>query len=233
MKYVLIGCEVSGVVRRAFASFAGLSVTSCDLKPAADGSPDHLQMDLLQVINNHWDAAIFFPECTYLCVSGMHWTTRGLRDPQLTEDALAFVKTLMDATHIPMMALENPTGIISTRIRKADQRIQPYEYGDDASKGTNLWLRNLPCLVPDPKDYVPPRMVCQCGIVYPYNQADKGCPECGPGFSKPRWSNQTDSGQNKLGPSDTRAADRAKTYPGIALAMAEQWAPIILNSPSL
>lgn len=95
--------------------------------------------------------------------------------------------------------LENPVSIISTRIRKPDQIIQPYQFGEDASKTTCLWLNGLPQLTST--KYIKPRMA----------------------NGKPRWANQTDSGQNRLGPSQTRAKDRAKSYPGIAAAMAHQW----------
>jgi hypothetical protein len=138
------------------------------------------------------------PPCTYLSVSGMHWTSRGLRDPKLTEDALDFVRFLMDAP-IRHIALENPISVISSRIRKPDQVIQPWQFGHDASKKTCLWLKNLPLL--RPTEYVAPRIV----------------------NGKERWGNQTDSGQNRLGPSDLRWKIRSETYPGIAAAMAEQW----------
>lgn len=106
-----------------------------------------------------WDMAIFHPPCTYLAVSGMHRTVRGLRDPQLTEDALVFVRALMDAP-INRIALENPVGVISSRIRKPDQIIQPYEFGHDASKKTCLWLKNLPLL--RPTSYIKPRLLMVC-----------------------------------------------------------------------
>lgn len=147
------------------------------------------------ISNPHWDLMIAHPPCTYLSVSGMHWTTRGLRDPQLTEDALAFVQRLMDAP-IPRICIENPVSIISTRIRKPDQIIQPWWFGHDASKKTCLWLKNLPPLTPT--DQLP-------------------------GDSKTRRANQTPSGQNKLGPSMDRWKLRSATYQGIANAMANQW----------
>jgi len=95
----------------------------------------------------HWDILIAFPPCTYLCSSGLHWTTRGLRDPRLTEDSLAFVRQLLNAP-IACIALENPIGCISSRIRKPDQIVQPWQFGHDASKSTCLWLKNLPPLTP-------------------------------------------------------------------------------------
>ena len=128
----------------------------------------------------------------------MHWTTRGLRDPQLTEDALDFVKALM-AAPIERIAVENPISVISSRIRKPDQIIQPWMFGHDASKKTCLWLKNLPLLAAT--QMVEPRMV----------------------NGRSRWGNQTASGQNKLAPSADRWKIRSETYKGIADAMAAQW----------
>jgi len=141
---------------------------------------------------------IAHPPCTYLSVSGMHWTTRGLRDPKLTEDALAFVQMLMDAP-IDRVVIENPISVISSRIRKPDQIIQPWMFGHDASKATCLWLKGLPLLTPTIQ--VEPRIV----------------------NGRKRWGNQTDSGQNRLGPSDDRWKIRSATFSGIAQAMANQW----------
>jgi hypothetical protein len=152
----------------------------------------------MDVINDGWDLMVAHPPCTYLSVSGMHWTTRGLRDPQLTEDALSFVKALMSAP-IPRKAIENPISIISSRIRKPNQIIAPYQFGHDASKKTCLWLDNLPIL--KPTKIIEPRMV----------------------NGRKRWGNQTDSGQNKLPPSQDRWKIRSTTYLGIAQAMAQQW----------
>lgn len=195
---VLVSCESSGVVREAFRK-RGHDAWSNDLLPADDGSAFHIQGDGADAIRSRqWDLLIAHPPCTYLSVSGMHWTTRGLRDPQLTEDALALVRLFMEAP-VPHIAVENPISIISSRIRRPEQIIQPYQFGHDASKKTCLWLKNLPRLAPTL--YVPPRMV-------------KG---------KPRWGNQTDSGQNKLAPSADRWKLRSKTYQGIADAMAAQW----------
>jgi len=146
----------------------------------------------------HWDLMIAHPPCTYLSVSGMHWTARGLRDPQLTEDALAFVQLLMNAP-IDRICIENPVSVISSRIRKPEQTIQPWQFGHDASKRTCLWLKSLPTLAPT--SIIEPRIV----------------------DGRKRWGNQTDSGQNRLGPSDDRWKIRSETYAGIANAMAEQW----------
>lgn len=193
---VLVACEYSGRVRDAFIA-AGHDAMSCDLLPT-DAAGPHYQGDVLDIINDGWDLMVAHPPCTYLSVSGMHWTTRGLRDPQLTEDALNFVRKLLDAP-IGMIALENPVSVISSRIRKPDQIINPYEFGHDASKKTCLWLKNLPKLAST--NMIEPRII----------------------NGRKRWANQTDSGQNKLAPSDDRWKIRSETYKGIAEAMANQW----------
>jgi site-specific DNA-cytosine methylase len=170
---------------------------SCDLLPSEQPGPHH-QGDVRELLGQEWDLLIAHPPCTYLSVSGMHWTTRGLRDPKLTEDALDFVRLFMNAP-IERIAIENPVSVISSRIRKPDQIIQPYQFGHDASKKTCLWLKGLPLL--KPTQMVEPRIV----------------------NGKQRWGNQTDSGQNKLPPSKDRWKLRSKTYEGIADAMAAQW----------
>ena len=193
---VLVACEYSGTVRDAFIR-AGHDAMSCDLLPT-DAPGLHYQGDVMDVIGDGFDLMVAHPPCTYLSVSGMHWTTRGLRDPQLTTDALAFVRLLMDAP-IPRIAIENPVSIISSQIRKPDQIIQPWMFGHDASKKTCLWLKGLSILTPT--QTIAPRMV----------------------NGKPRYANQTDSGQNRLAPSANRWKIRSETYSGIADAMANQW----------
>lgn len=193
---VLVACEYSGRVRDAFRAL-GHEAWSCDLLPTDVAGP-HYQGDVADILADGWDLMVAHPPCTYLSVSGMHWTARGLRDPKLTEDALDFVRLLL-AAPIERIALENPVSVISSRIRKPDQVIQPYQFGHDASKKTCLWLKNLNLL--RPTSFVEPRVV----------------------NGKERWGNQTDSGQNVLGPSDDRWKERSKTYEGIAKAMAEQW----------
>jgi hypothetical protein len=198
---VLVVCESSGVVREAFRK-AGFDAWSCDLLEADDKSPYHIKGDMFDAIKAHTDhlkLLICHPSCQYLCGSGLHWNGRVEGRQEKTEAALDDVRRLL-ASPVDRIALENPVGCISTRIRKADQYIQPYEFGEDASKKTGLWLKGLPCL--KPTIAVAPRVV-----------------EGG----KKRWANQTDSGQNKLGPSDDRWKQRSKTYEGIASAMADQW----------
>ena len=179
---VLVGCESSGTVRRAFAA-RGHDAWSCDLLPAQDGDPKHIVGDVLDALRSRdWDLAILHPPCTYLASSGLHWNHRVPGRAEKTEQALQFVRDLWDAAaHIPRVCTENPAGLIGTRLRKASQFVQPYSFGDDASKATGLWLRGLPLLVAT-GPAVPPRIV----------------------DGKPRWANQTDSGQNRLAPSPTR-----------------------------
>jgi ribosomal protein L37E len=221
---VLVGCESSGVVRDAFAA-RGHDAWSCDLLPS-DSPGQHLQCDVFTILREGWDLFIAHPMCKYLSVSGMHWTKRGLRDPQLTVDAITFAERLWE-TPIPRVAIENPVGVLSTRSRlgKPTQIIQPYRFGHDASKGTCLWLKGLPPL--KHTEYVKPRLVCKaCGEHNTFDAAfGKGCAHCGveAAMLMPRWANQTDSGQNRLGPSERRWRERSRTYKGIAAAMAEQW----------
>jgi site-specific DNA-cytosine methylase len=193
---VLVACEYSGRVRDAFLA-RGHEAMSCDLLPTDSPGP-HYEGDVRDVLYDGWDLLIAHPPCTYLSVSGMHWTTRGLRDPKLTEDALDFVRLLMQAP-IRAKCIENPVSVISSRIRKPDQIVHPYQFGHDASKKTCLWLENLPKLIPT--QLIEPRVV----------------------NGKMRWGNQTDSGQNKLAPSKDRWKVRSETYEGLAQAMAQQW----------
>lgn len=139
---VLVGCEFSGIVRDAFRS-RGHDAWSCDLLPTEVDGP-HLQDDVVRHLSDGWDLAIFHPPRTHLAVSGARWF-RDKRQEQ--EEALAFVRTLLDAP-IPRIALENPVSIISSRIRKPDQIIQPWQFGHGETKATCLWLKGLPGLVP-------------------------------------------------------------------------------------
>lgn len=218
---ILIACEASGVVRDAFIR-RGIDAWSCDLKPSEGRQANHLQGDVRDALAGNlwrfdavsaftdrrptwrtWAALIAFPDCTFLCSSGLHWNRRRPERAAQTADALAVVRLLLSAD-IPLIALENPVGRIGAAIRKADQIIQPYQFGHDASKQTALWLKGLPALVPT--QYIRPRLVADAH-----------------GRLRPRWANQTDSGQNRLAPSPGRATERARTYEGIAEAMAEQW----------
>ena len=197
---VLIACEFSGVVRDAFAA-RGHDAWSCDLLPSErpldpNGDARHIIGDVRRYLKRgRWDLMIAHPPCTYLSVSGLHWNKRIAGRAQKTEEALEFVRLLLDAP-VERIALENPVSCISTRIRKPDQIIQPYQFGHAESKTTCLWLKNLPLLAPT-------------NVL--------------PGPERGHWLNQTPSGQNKLGPSPDRWRERSRTYQGIAEAMAEQW----------
>ena len=140
---VLVGCEFSGTVRRAFRAL-GHDAWSCDLLPSDDDSPFHLQGDVLYHANDRWDLGIFHPPCTHLAVSGARWFKE---KGSLVDDALDFVRQIM-ALPIPHMCIENPVSIISSRIRKPDQIIQPWMFGHGETKATCLWLKNLPLLTP-------------------------------------------------------------------------------------
>ena len=218
---VLVACERSGIVREAFRA-AGCDAWSCDVEPAEDGSAFHLQCsaeDALALVYDPseerydwrtgrrdaapWALLVAHPPYTYLCSSGLHWNVRRPGREAETARALAFARFLLDAP-VPRVCVENPVGRIGTAIRPADQYVQPWQFGHDASKRTGLWLRGLPRLVAT-GPVIAPRMVA----------------------GRPRWGNQTDSGQNRLGPSERRAMERARTYPGIARAMAAQWAPLL------
>jgi hypothetical protein len=187
---VLVACEFSGVVRDAFTAL-GHDATSCDVL-ATESPGQHIRCDIREILNWDWDLMIAHPPCTYLASSGLHWNKRIPGRAEKTEEALDFIRVLLGAP-IERIALENPVGCISTRIRKPDQSIHPWQFGHDASKKTCLWLKNLPPLIPTEI------------------------------IKKDRYANQTPSGQNKLGPSPDRWKLRSITYQGIASAMAEQW----------
>lgn len=140
---VLVGCEFSGAVREAFRK-RGHDAWSCDLLDAEDESQFHIKGDLLQVLNNGWDLAVFHQPCTHLAVSGARWFKDKVNEQK---EALEFVRILLNAP-IKQIALENPISIISSRIRKPDQIIQPYMFGHGETKATCFWLKNLPLLVP-------------------------------------------------------------------------------------
>lgn len=222
---ILVACEESQVITNELRNL-GHEAYSCDIEPCSGGHPEwHIQKDAIEVAyGEHWDMMIAHPPCTYLAVSGLHWNKKNPERAKKTEDALKFVKKLMDAP-IQKIAIENPVSNISTRIRKPDQIIQPYEFGHYESKKTCLWLKNLP-LLEKTNILNPKRYACKCGEVYDGDLGEKGCPKCNGenGKSKPIWDNQTKSGQNKLPPSKDRAKLRSKTYKGIGKAIALQWA---------
>ena len=212
---ILIGCELSAIIRDAFRAL-GHDAYSCDVLPCEGDPAFHFQCDVRTLLKpGMWDLFIVHPDCTYLTNSAA-WaygdgpyhqkvkpgTLVGAERRAQREVALAFVEEMLNAP-VPFIALENPVGVISTRVRPASQYIQPHEYGEDASKKTGLWLKNLPSLKLTQK--IEPRMV----------------------DGKPRWANQTDSGQNRLSPGANRWIERSRTYRGWADAMAAQWGDYI------
>lgn len=202
MGKVLVACEFSGVVRDAFTK-AGHHAVSCDLL-ATDSLGYHYQGDVRDILTAGWDLMIAHPDCTFLTGAGLHWNGRIEGRAKKTQEAYEFFMELYNAP-IPCIAVENPVGAMSTMFRKPDQIIQPWQFGHPYSKRTCLWLKNLPLL--KHTDVLEPPMLQANG--------------------RPRWLNQTPTGQNSLGPSADRWKLRSRTYEGIADAMATQWGPII------
>jgi len=212
---VLVGLERSGIIRDAFIA-AGHDAVSCDLSPTDRPGP-YYQGDVRDILNDGWDLGIFHPVCTYLSCSG-EWaygdgpyhqkvkpeTLVGAARREAREEAIAFVEMLWEAP-IKRKCVENPKGVLSTRWMEPTQYIQPYQYGENASKETCLWLDHLDPLVPT-GFFIPRLAKSKDGRSYVM-----------------RWGNQTDSGQNNLPPSADRARIRGETYPGWADAMADQW----------
>lgn len=205
---ILVACEESQAITKELRALGHIAF-SCDLQECSGGHPEwHFNRDVFEIIDLGWDMMIAHPPCTYLSVSGLHWNKKDPVRAQKTEDGLKFVQRLMDSD-IPKIAIENPVSCISSRIRKPEQIVNPYQFGDDASKKTCLWLKGLPKL--EPTEYVEPRMV----------------------DGKKRWGNQTDDGQNFMldengkvmgWNTDAIKKARSKTFPGLAKAIAEQWA---------
>lgn len=142
---VLVACEYSGRVREAFRRL-GHDATSCDLLPSEDNSPHHYQGDVFDIISHGFDLMIAHPPCTDLAVSGARHFAEKIADGR-QQRALRFVQMLMDAP-IGQIAIENPISVISSKIRKPDQIIQPWQFGHGETKATCLWLKNLPKLTP-------------------------------------------------------------------------------------
>ena len=207
---VLIGYSACPLTLEAFER-AGCEAWTCDILPSRGRSDRHIQGDVWEALRERWDMAILHPMCTYLTISAA-WafsdgpyhqkvkpnTLVGAARREAREQAIENFKRL-DALPFPA-AIENPApSFVSKAHRPPDQTIQPYQFGDDASKRTGLWLRGLPRL--RPTQWVAGRIV----------------------NGKERWSNQTGSGQNRLSPSAERWLERSATYPGIAAAMGAQW----------
>ena len=139
---ILVACEYSGVVRDTFIA-RGHEAISCDILPTEKEGPHYLG-NVLDILHDGWDMMIAHPPCTHLAVSGAKWFKYKQKEQ---EEALGFVQVLLDAP-IEKICLENPVSVISSKIRKPDQIIQPWQFGHAATKTTCLWLKNLPKLVP-------------------------------------------------------------------------------------
>lgn len=203
MAQILIGCEFSGRVHEALRA-RGHDAVSCDFRPTEIEGP-HLQMDVPDAILFYdRDAAIFFPDCTCLTVSGLHHNKRNPDRQQKSENAIAFVETLW-GSDIDLIAIENSVGCLSTQSSpgRPTQIIQPWQFGDDAGKNTCLCLKSFPGLLATKPAF--PCMVM-----------------AGEYAGKLHWANQTDSGQNCLPPSEDRAKIRSTTCQGVADAIGDQ-----------
>ena len=200
----LIACEESQEVCKAFRAL-GHEAYSCDIEPCSGGHPEwHLQCNALEIIKMRWDLIIAHPPCTYLTNAGNKWFKPEYQErfpdrENQREAAVSFFMAFWNAD-CPRVAIENPQGIMSSRFRKPDQYIEPYMFGDAEKKKTGLWLRGLPALTPT--EVVEPVII-----------------ECESGAREPRWHMET----MHLPPKE-RSKARSKTFPGIAKAMAEQWA---------
>jgi hypothetical protein len=198
---VLVACERSGQVRRAFRAL-GHDAWSCDIEPADDSQQFHLKGNALGVIawgapgRGDWDLMVACPPCTDLCNSGARWWK--LKGAEKQEAALEFVRALMNAP-IPLIAIENPPGKIGTAIRPADQYVQPWQFGHLETKKTGLWLKGLPLLKPTRNVY---------DSMMNLTIAER---------SRVHW----------MPPGPERARKRSETYAGLAKAMAEQWSGFV------
>lgn len=203
---VLVACEESQAVTIELRKL-GHEAYSCDIEPCSGGHPEwHLQQDVIPLLNEKWDMILAFPPCTYLTVTGNRWFNverygdKALKRIEDRKKAIDFFM-LFANTDCPKIAIENPVGIMSTRWRKPDQIIHPFMFGDKERKSTCLWLKGLPKITPT--------KIVEPNIIKYKN---------GKGSDSP-WHMDT------MGlPREKRAKLRSKTFPGIAKAMAEQWA---------
>lgn len=223
MSKVLIGYSACPLTRASFEA-QGHDVWTCDLLPARDNSSKHYQCDVWEVLGMNWDMAVLHPMCTYLAVSSS-WALKDadfcrypgvgyhqkVKTSTLTGSARRAAQAAEFDNFRKLLALPYPVAIenpapssLNTNVRPPSQVIHPHQFGDDASKGTGLWLTgDIPKLTHTQQ--VAPRWVRgKNGVL-------------------PRWANQTDSGQNNLSPGEDRWLQRSATYPGIAAAMGDQW----------
>jgi hypothetical protein len=228
---ILTGFERSQEVLAAFMTL-GHTGMSCDKYADGEKGLPHYRGDIFDVLGCGWDLVILHPPCTAIAVSG----NRYYAGTQARRDAIAFVESLwFFGGYRGRLGLENPVGVLSSqsRLGKATQYIQPWQFGHPESKKTGLWLRDLPPLVPTDIVHRPLWTPCERGeeyncTIHGIHASECDCPPIDKMNFDPytmggRYDNQTPSGQNKLGPSPDRQTLRSRTYSGIARAMAEQW----------
>ena len=207
---ILVACEESQAITKELRKL-GHEAFSCDLLPCSGGHPEwHYNQDVFEVIDKGWDMMIAHPPCTFLAVSGARWLynkdgTKNEERWKNQAEALDFVQRLMDAP-IDKIAIENPISVISSHIRKPDQIVQPWQFGDKAQKSTCLWLNNLPKLKPTD--------IVEKGEFIEFI-SKKGVKK-----KQPKW--YFDALKNAKTPAERRTL-RSKTFKGMAEAMANQW----------
>lgn len=199
---ILIACEFSGIIRDAFAR-RGHDAWSCDFLPS-ERKGNHIQGNVLDIIDDGWDLMIAHPPCNYLAVTANRSFLNNPDRWQKRLDAMRFVYHLMNSD-IPRICIENPVGVISTHIRKPDQYIQPYEYGHPMTKKTGLWLKSLPLLKPT-NIVIPEFVICQTS---------------GKRYSPMSFHSSSTNNVNIQ-------KDRSRTFTGIAEAMSKQWGKLNL-----
>jgi hypothetical protein len=201
---ILVACEESQVVTKEFRSL-GHEAWSCDILSCSGGHPEwHIEGDVVPILKDNWDMVLAFPPCTHLAVSGAAHFAKKRADGR-QQEGIDFFMQFTKLNHVPKVAIENPIGIMSKIYRKPDQIIQPYQFGEDASKRTCLWLKGLPPLIET------------CRVVGRMVTTPKG-------KVVERWANQCSNyGHDKTSPSPERSRIRSKTYLGIAKAIANQW----------
>ena len=202
---VLVACEESQSVTIELRKL-GHEAYSCDIEPCSGGHPEwHLQQDVIPLLKEKWDMIIAFPPCTHLAVSGARHFEQKIKDGR-QQEGIDFFMQFVNAD-CPRIAIENPIGIMSTKYRKPDQIIQPWMFGDKFTKSTCLWLKGLPKLKPT--------NIVEHGEYFEW--IDKK----GRKKRQPKWFYEA---LKKAKTSEERSIIRSKTFSGIALAMAEQWA---------
>jgi hypothetical protein len=201
---ILVACEESQIVTKEFRAL-GYEAWSCDILECSGGRPDwHIQGDVIPILKDNWDMVLGFPPCTHLAVSGAAHFAKKKADGR-QQEGIDFFLEFTKLDHVPKVLIENPIGIMSKLYRKPDQIIQPYQFGEDASKRTCLWLKGLPPLIETCR--VVGRMVTTPS-----------------GKVVERWANQCSNyGHDKTAPSPERSRIRSKTYLGIAKAIAQQY----------